>query len=119
VTLPGASAKKAVSCVIARLKEEGYTISTSSEELGFVNATRQAKPFSDEEEIASSVLEVTVHVKECERGGCIVKAHFVGKDFDSSGIVAALQPVQDAEVYEGFLERIERDLGAAQTVVQE
>lgn len=104
---------------MTRLKEEGYTISTSSEELGFVNATREARPFSDEEEIASSLLEVTVHVKEREGGGCTVKAHFVGKDFDASGIVAALRPVHDSEVYEGFLERIEKDLNPPQISSQD
>lgn len=114
VNLPQASAQRAISQVISRLKEEGYTILVSSEELGYVNATRPASPFSDEEEIASSLLEVTVHVKECEGGGCSVKTHFVGKDFDASGIVAALRPIQDSEIYEGFLERIERDLNPPQ-----
>lgn len=114
IEIPKISSQKAIVCIIDCLKEEGYTIATSSEELGFVNATRTARPFSDEEEIASSLIEVTVHVKELEGGGCTVKAHFVGKDFDATGIVTALRPIQDSEIYEGFLGRIEHDLNPPQ-----
>lgn len=112
MSLPQTNPLLAVNELLMHLEKEGYTVTTCSEQLGFINATRPANSFSGEEEVASSLLEVTIHVKAADNGGSLIKAHFVGKDFDDSGIVTALKPIQDSEIYEGFLRRIQRDIKA-------
>lgn len=109
IDVPAVRLEAAIAHILAYLALEGYTIETYSEELGFINATKPVTHYSSDEEVATSLLEVTIHVKELEAGseGCNVKVHFVGKDFDRTGAVAALRPIQDDVLYDTFLRRIQ------------